>query len=231
MIKRFAVFILILLASQVNAQIIIGGNYDFLIPFGAQKQFHGIQLLIEKPVNERVSYYGNISYFPAQKIKGTPEDYNYTIEYPDSTSFGKIPLSSLTQFSTVGVSFGRRNYWLNPIDHGFSLYGGTTINVKFSFVKSRIENFDSSKYTTITPDPSDMTGKGTVFNPGFGLNGGLKYDIRRFGTLYFDVSFEYSILNYPTTAIASSGFRDFGSPLNFYLGFGYKRIIYWGMNK
>lgn len=225
MIKRISLLLLIFASFQLNAQIIIGGKYDFMLPFGAEKQFHGLQLLVEKPMNERVSYFGTLTYYFPQKLMQDSVYFANAI-VPNVDPPG-LSLGAASQYSMVGLSFGRRNYWINTIDNGFALYGGTVINVRFGFAKARPESYDTSKYQIQNVDPNtEVNGKGTIFNLGFGLNGGMKYDINRFGTLYFDLAFEYSILNYPTTTTALNQFRNFGSPLNFYLGIGYKKIIF-----
>lgn len=225
MIKRLTIILLLFLVSQANAQIVIGSNYSFMLPFGAKKQFHGVQLLIEKPLNERVSYYGYLTYYFNQKLI-QPDMYYANAIQPDVDPPG-IDLGALSKYSMVGVSFGRRNYWLNPIDQGFSLYGGTTLNLRFGFAQSRPEAYDTENYEIVNYNTEDIQGKGTVFSLGAGLSGGMQYTINRFGTVYMDVAFEYSILNYPTSNAAANAYKDMGSPLNFYVGIGYKKIIFW----
>lgn len=221
MIKKIILLITVFIAFGANAQFIIGGNFAYQIPFGAKKNFPGLQLLLEKPVNERNSYYGKISFYFPQKA--TLADQYAADAIDPSTTPTTINLSSFTNFSSAGIEFGRRGYIINPIDYGFSLYGGSTIVITFNSIKSRIQSYDKSKYQ-IYGDTGENEGKGNVFNLGFGVSGGMKYDFS-FGTFYFDANFGYDFLRIPTNNIAAQGYNSFGSPLNFTFGIGFRRIL------
>lgn len=221
--KKIIFFWALFITFGLNAQFIVGGNLAYQIPFGAEKKFVGAQLLLEKPVNERNSFYGKVSFYFPQK---TTLANQYVADAIDpSTQPSSINLSTLTNFSSFSGEFGRRGYIINPIDYGFSLYGGSTIVVTFNSVKSRISSFDQNKYQIYGTDASTLSGKGNVFNLGFGVGGGMKYDLH-FGTFYMDLNFQYDFLRLPTNNIASLGYQSFGSPLNFTIGVGYRKIIF-----
>lgn len=224
MMKKLIYIVVLFFAFQANAQFIIGGNIAYQIPFGAEKNFFGAQLLLEKPSNERNSYYGKVSFYFPQKMKIENQYIADAIDFETVPS--SINLSSLTNYSTFGIEFGRRGYIINPIDYGFSLYGGSTINISFNNIKSRVESYDKTLYEIYGATPQELNGKGSVFNLGFGLSGGMKYDIIGFGTLYFDVNFGYDFLRYPTNKIATTGYNTFGSMINFNVGIGYRKIIF-----
>jgi hypothetical protein len=220
--KKIILFWALFMAFGLNAQFIVGGNLAYQIPFGAKKNFTGVQLLLEKPVNERNSYYGKVSFYFPQKA--TLADQYAADAIDPNTQPSTLNLSSFTNFSSIGAEFGRRGYIINPIDYGFSLYGGSTIVVTFNSVKSRIQSYDKTKYQ-IYGSTGENEGKGNIFNLGFGVSGGMKYDFK-FGTFYFDANFGYDFLQLATNSIASQGYNSFGSRLNFNLGLGFRKIIY-----
>lgn len=224
MIKKIIVALVVFWTWNAQAQFIIGGNLAYQIPFGAEKNFTGMQLLLEKPVNERNSYYGKVSVFFPQKVSVA------NAYVADAIDFGTEPqsvnLSMLTNFSSFGVEFGRRGYIINPIDYGFSLYGSSTIVMTFNTIKSRIQSYDKTKYQIYGVDnDASLNGKGNIFNLGFGVSGGAKYDFN-FGTLYADVSLGYDFLQLASNSIAQQGYTSFGSRLNFGIGVGYRKILF-----
>lgn len=222
MIKKIIFFIAFTVALNVNAQFIVGGAVGYQIPFGSKKNFLGAQLLLEKPVNEKNSYYGKISFYFPQKITVADQYVADAIDF--NVTPASIELSSFTNFSSFGIEFGRRGYIINPIDYGFSLYGGSTIVISFNTVKSRIQSYDQSKYQ-IYGATEDLSGKGNIFNLGFGVGGGMKYDFT-FGTLFFDANLGYDFLQLATNTVAQQGYSSFGSRLNFNFGLGYRKIIF-----
>lgn len=230
MIKKIAVVFVLMFALQSNAQMILGGNFGYQIPFGAKINFYGIQLLVEKPTNEKSSLFGKVSYFFPEEIS-EPDKYlaNAIVSEPNLPP--SINLAANTQFSTIGFNFGRKNYWINPMDYGFSVYGATTINFSFNLIKSRVQSYDHTKYNILVDgNVIDPRGKGSVFNLGFGGLVGMKYDFIRFGTLFLDLSLEYNILQVATNLIAQEHYSSFGRQLNFYAGIGYRKILYFGSN-
>ena len=222
MIKKIIFFIALTLALNANAQFIVGGNLAYQIPFGSEKNFLGAQILLEKPVNEKNSYYGKVSFYFPQKI--TVADQYVADAIDMNVTPPSINLSGFTNYSSFGLEFGRRGYIINPIDYGFSLYGGSTIMISFNSVKSRVQSFDKTKYQIYGAN-DDISGKGNIFNLGFGVGGGMKYDFR-FGTFYFDANLEYDFLQLATNTVAQQGYQSFGSRLNFNLGLGFRKIIF-----
>ncbi len=222
MIKKIILFIAFIVAVNANAQFIVGGNLAYQIPFGSEKNFPGVQLLLEKPVNEKNSYYGKISFFFPQKLTIVDQYVADAIEM--NVDPPSINLSGFTNYSSFGLEFGRRGYIINPIDYGFSLYGGSTIMLSFNTIKNRVQSFDKTKYQ-IYGATDDLNGKGNIFNLGFGVSGGMKYDFN-FGTFYFDANLEYDFLQLATNQIAAQGYSSFGSRLNFNFGLGFRKIIF-----
>lgn len=222
MIKRIIVVFSVFLAWSVKAQFIIGGNMAYQIPFGSEKNFTGVQLLLEKPVSERNSYYGKVSFFFPQKVNLANQYVADAIDF--NTEPQSVNLSMLTNFSSFGIEFGRRGYIINPIDYGFSLYGSSTIVMTFNTIKSRVQSYDKTKYQ-IYGITENLNGTGNIFNLGFGVSGGMKYDFS-FGTFYADVSLGYDFLQLASNAIAQQGYSSFGSRLNFGIGIGYRKILF-----
>jgi len=96
----------------------------------------------------------------------------------------------------------------------------------FNSIKNRVQSYDKTKYQIYSvEDEAILKGKGSVFNLGFGVSGGAKYDFN-FGTFYADISLGYDFLRIPTNSIASTGYNELGSMLNFSVGIGYRKILF-----
>lgn len=229
MIKKLFIFILLFIAANSNAQLILGANPSYHIPFGKEAGMgFGAQILIEKPSNERNSYFGKISYFFPRK--SVTKDAFVADAIDPNTQPSSLNLSIFTNYSTFSVEFGRRTYWINPIDYGFSIYGGTTMMISFSNVKNRLDSYNKNLYQLFgqdgTSSDNNINGKGNIFSLGISLSGGMKYDINHFGTVFLDLNFGYNFLQLATNSIASQGYQNLGSSLNFYFGLGYRKILF-----
>lgn len=220
---RFFVLVTLLLCSiAAQAQIIIGANAAYQIPLGATENFFGAQLLIEKPSNDRNSFVGRVSYYFPRQL--TVENAYVADAIVPGISPTSINLDHLTQYSTINIEFGRRAYVINPIDYGFSLYFNSNLIAGFNLIRSRLEEYDRSQYQIYGGDVT-ANGKGSVFNLGLNLNGGMKYDFT-FGTFFFDINFNYNFIQFATNDIARSGYQSFGSPFLFTFGLGYRKLLF-----
>lgn len=199
------------------SQFSIGGGASLMKAFGVKSPYYGAHILGEFPVDESSSYYGRVGLYAKQ----TSQNFLMGASAIDpNTAPQAIDVNAKLSFSYITLEGGRRFYFGNGYDYGFAPYGGTHLMAIFNPVKLNTDNYDKSKYRLITPDT-----KGSVFNLAFGLSGGVKNDFS-WGTLFFDVSFDYLILAQQSNEVAYNGFQQFGSQVLFTFGLGYRKSIF-----
>lgn len=207
-----------ILSGSVYSQIAIGGGPSLLKAFGVRAPYYGGHIFFEKPTDDQTSYYGKLSVYAKQEGQNSVT-YANAIDF--TTNPQQIQVNSKPTFNYTTLEGGRRFYFGNGYDYGFSAYGGTHILAAFNSAKLSTDKFDNKKYQLATGNDT----KGFIFNLAFGLSGGIKNDFA-WGTLYLDVSVDYAILQVPSNQLAVDSYRDFGSPLLFTFGIGYKKNLY-----
>jgi hypothetical protein len=207
-----------LFSSISFGQAAFGGGVSVLKAFGVKAPFVGAHILAEFPSDEYVSYYGKVSFYGKQSGKNFPI-------YADAISINTYPslleVDTKTTFNYTTIEGGRRLYFGNGYDFGFAAYGGTHLMAVFNSSKVAIGDYDKSLYRLQTGQEE----KGSVFSLAFGLSGGVKNDFS-WGTLYFEASFDYAILAFPSNQTAINGYDQFGSPLLFTFALGYKKNLF-----
>jgi hypothetical protein len=68
--------------------------------------------------------------------------------------------------------------------------------------------------------------KGSIFNLGFGLGGGVKYTFAGIGTMYFDANFAYLITSTASNSTASSVVNTLYAPLLFSFNIGFRKDFF-----
>ena len=119
------------------------------------------------------------------------------------------------------IEGGTRYYWGDGYDAGFGLYGGSSMSVIFNSIKRNYDDYDEVKYEMADTELP----KGSIFNVGVGLGGGVKNTFAGIGTLYFDMNFSYLILSLPSNNTASQ-VGDMYSPLLFNFAVGFRKELY-----
>lgn len=199
-------------------QTALGGGFSMLKAFGVKAPYFGGHILAEFPVDEYASFYGKVTFYGKQTGENFPV-------YADAINFNTSPslleVDTKTTFNYTTIEGGRRLYFGNGYDFGFAPYGGTHLMAIFNTSKVEIGDYDKSLYRL----QSGQESKGNVFNLAFGLSGGVKNDFS-WGTLYFEASFDYAILAFPSNQTAVNGYEQFGSPLLFTFALGYKKNIF-----
>ncbi len=215
--KSIIVAILTLFSGLSLAQFGAAGGISVLKAFGMPKPYVGLHFGGEIPRDDQVSLYGRISLY------GKQEDplINYT---------NVNAINPLTFPSTQNVTYqnamnytiiegGTRYYIGDGYDSGFGAYGGGNVSALFNTIKRTYGDYDQSKYQLNTTEMA----KGSIFNVGFGLVGGVKNTFAGIGTLYFDAGFSYLILSIPSSNNISTNMY---TPLLFTFNFGFRKEFY-----
>jgi hypothetical protein len=117
------------------------------------------------------------------------------------------------------IEGGTRYYIGDGYDSGFGAYGGGNVSALFNTIKRTYGDYDQSLYQLNTTEVA----KGSIFNVGFGLCGGVKNTFAGIGTLYFDAGFSYLILSIPSSNSISTNMY---TPLLFTFNFGFRKEFY-----
>ncbi|MEY3237635.1 MAG: hypothetical protein RI883_1736 [Bacteroidota bacterium] len=216
--KYITIVVLMLGALDTMAQFGISGGTSILKGFGTPKPFVGIHIGGELPRDDQNSLYARISFYAKQKeeilgstyveaILPTTFPYNQTISYENSMNYTMI-------------EGGNRYYIGNGYDSGFGGYGGANLLLAFNTVKRTYGDYDQVLYTL----PSSEIAKGSIFNLGFGLGGGLKYTFAGIGTMYFDANFAYLITSTASNNTAST--TSLYAPLLFTFNLGFRKDFF-----
>ncbi|MEN9998281.1 MAG: hypothetical protein RI922_1271 [Bacteroidota bacterium] len=217
--KRLIVILgLIFFGNIASAQVGLSGGVNLLKGFGTPKPFVGLHFGVEVPRDDQNSIFGRVSFYGKQQE-----------EYKSSTFVTALSTSTNPYSKTIGyrnsmnytiLEGGNRYYIGDGYDSGFGGYGGGTVMVIFNSVKRKYDDYDQTLYAL----PTTELPKGSIFNVGFGLNGGLKYTFAGIGSIYGDASFGYMILGQASNATASS--TNLYSNLIFTFNIGFRKELY-----
>jgi hypothetical protein len=116
---------------------------------------------------------------------------------------------------------------LNDYDNGFGLYGGSVFGVGINRTRVKYDKFDytntyqwEGKYLPA----NGIETYGNIYYLALGIQGGMKYTIPIRGTIYFDVTGTYSVLNIANNNIGEGSATY--SRLNFLFNLGFRRDLY-----
>ena len=212
-----AIFQLSILFSQTG----ISGGLSTLKGFGAPKAHMGMHLGVEIPRDDQVSFYGRVT----GHLSNTDPDRGMT--YVTAIDQTTVPYQENVYYSTkvnyVILEGGSRYYIGDGYDSGFGAYGGSNFSLLFNSVKRKYDDYDVMKYEL----PEGELIKGSIFNLGVGLTGGVKNTFAGIGTLYFDVNVSYVLLSLPNNATAQAvQYSGMVKPLIFNFALGFRRELY-----
>lgn len=216
--KLMAIFGLIFLGNAASAQVGLSGGFNMLKGFGTPKPYVGMHLGVEIPRDDANSIYGRVSFYGKQR-----EDFKsttYVTAINPSTNPYSLNVGYQSSMNYTILEGGNRYYIGDGYDSGFGGYGGGSVMLIFNSVKRNYDDFDQTLYTL----PTTELPKGSIFNLGFGLNGGLKYTFAGIGSVYGDASFGYMILGQASNATASS--TTLYSNLIFTFNVGFRKELY-----
>jgi hypothetical protein len=225
MIRLFFAFTLVFANVIALGQVSISGGTGILNGLGTGYKPLGLHLGLELPRSSDLTFYVRASaFFPSL---GT--DTNYANMTAINTTITPYTLSVAyrSKSSTFYFEGGTRSYMLNDYDNGFGIYGGSVFGVGINRTVLKYNTYDytntyawEGKYL---PSNGAET-QGNIYYLAIGLQGGMKYTIPIKGTLYFDITGTYSILNIANNSIGSSS--PTYSRLNFLFNLGYRRDLY-----
>lgn len=190
----------------------VGGGINSIVAFGVKKPYIGLQVLVEKREEDQ-SLYGKISSTLPQK----EADLLITLDPVDVTK-SPLDVSTHLTYNYTNLEFGKRYYYSDDIDFGYSFFGGSHIALTFNQLKLVTASYDRSQYIF----PSAQPTRGSIFALAVGLNGGFQKGFY-FGTIYADAGLNYYLRAIPSNDLASytTSFKS----LNFVFNVGFKRTI------
>jgi hypothetical protein len=216
-LRHILVAITIFIGGQASAQFGIQVGTSMLRPFGAQKSLGGFHIGGEYSQDDETSYFGRITHHLGVQ---DPTRTTVVLQGLNSTvPYGETTYQSKTNYTIL--SGGMRYYIGDGYQDGFAAYGGTTLNLVFNSVKAVYDDYDQSKYTL----PDGFSGKGSAVGFGVGLQGGVKYGILNFATVYFDVDLDYMIVYQPSNQLALDS--RYLSNILFQFNLGLRKDIGW----
>jgi hypothetical protein len=216
--KLIAIFGLIFLGNTASAQVGLSGGFNILKGFGTPKPYVGMHLGVEIPRDDANSIFGRVSFYGKQReeFKST----TYVTAINPSTNPYSLNVGYQSSMNYTILEGGNRYYIGDGYDSGFGGYGGGSVMLIFNSVKRNYDDYDQTLYTL----PTTELPKGSIFNLGFGLNGGLKYTFAGIGSIYSDASFAYMILGQASNATASN--TTLYSNLIFTFNVGFRKELY-----
>lgn len=217
--KNYILFIIVLLNSMFSTgQFGATGGLSVLKAFGTPKPFVGFHIGGEVPRDDQISIYGRISFYGKQR---EPIDGSTNVEaFSQSTIPYTQTIGYKTSMNYTIIEGGNRYYIGDGYDSGFGGYGGGNLLMIFNSVKREYGDYDQSLYKLGQYDLA----KGSIFNLGVGLGGGIKHTLAGIGTLYLDANFAYMIMSTASNTTASK--TSLYSPLLFTFNFGFRKDFY-----
>jgi len=219
MIKKILFLLVLALSFISNAQFGINGGVSLLKAFGTPKPYIGFHIGGEIPRDDQVSLFGRVSFYAKQKE--STEQLTYVQAIDPNTTPSVMSVTYVNSMNYTIIEGGNRYYIGDGYDSGFGAYGGGTLMMIFNSVKRNYSDYDQSKYALI--DPNELP-KGSIFNLGVGLGGGVKHTLAGVGTLYLDANFAYLIFSRASNTTASS--VNLFTPLLFSFNLGFRKDIY-----
>lgn len=201
------------LSGILHAQMSVMLGPSMIKSFGTTGVYPGFHVGLEMVQDDVQTYYARLAFAPSRTFESTngavaiAKDFN-TIPY-------SIQLAGQERFNITSIEVGKRYYFGEGFDSGFSPYGGTNVQGIFNKVRKSYDDFDKDKYTL--EDNSEGT-VGSIFGIYVGLSGGVKKSFY-FGTLYFDAGLSYALFAVPSNNVASTSENYRSLLFNFNLGF------------
>jgi hypothetical protein len=215
--KKIILLLLILFSFKFSfAQFVVSAGPTFIKAFAQNGAHVGFNLSAEYAIDDLSTYYARFIHSPNKR----GESSTILVSGKDfSVNPFSIEVNSTEKMNYNIFEFGKRYYFGEGFESGFSFYGGSSFNIIFNKVSYEIDKFDETKYqTTFSSDDS-----GNIVSLGIGLNAGLKH-MFNFGTLSFDTGLNYNLFGLPSNNMAGSS--NMYSGLFFMFNFGFRKYIY-----
>lgn len=200
--------------SNLNSQIFIGTGANVIQGFSVKNPYLGLSLSAEKLDGEQ-SIYMNFTSTLNQKEQDQLFPMNSLLGMSDTSIVGNLTY----RYNTLEI--GRRNYFGNDLDFGFSYYLAEHINIAYNTVGIKLSSYDQSSYRLASNIPS----KGNILALSIGGNAGVQYAFVR-SVLFADVGFNYALIASPSNVTAQNT-TSFSS-INFTFLVGIKKAVHFG---
>ncbi len=217
--KLLIFFIGLFFVTSLNAQLSLSGGPSLLNPFGVKKSFYGLHIGGELPQNNQVTFFGRASYF----FPRNEEDSLIAVAVGKDFNVSpyQVSVNYMNRTNYIMIEGGTRSYIGNGFDNGFSGYGGGKTMLMINNVGSKTARYNEAIYTL---DETSL-GKGTILSICLGLQGGLKYTLPTWGTIYADASLDYILFASPSnTNIQTSYFPN--NRILFVTTIGFRKDFY-----
>lgn len=224
--KRIVPLFIFTTVSLVSmAQMSISGGTGILNGVGTGFKPLGFHLGLELPRSSDLTFYvRGAAYLPSG---GADTNYANMTAISLTTVPYTLSVPYQNRSSTYYFEGGTRSYMLNDYDNGFGLYGGSVVGLGINRTKVKYDQFDytntyewEGKYVPANGNETH----GNIYYVALGIQGGMKYTIPIRGTIYFDITGTYSVLNIANNNTGSSSSTY--SRLNFLFNLGYRRDLY-----
>ena len=217
-IKKVLLIIVLITSSNLAiSQFGVSAGMSVLKGFGVSKPYIGLHFGGELPRDNQISLYARLSLYARQQEPTSGYTIVTAIE-PTTFPYSKTITYTPTLNYTI-IEGGTRYYIGNGYDSGFGAYGGSTVMLALNTVKRKYENIESGYEL-----PGTEMSKGTIFNLGFGLGGGIKNTFAGIGTVYLDMNLAYLILSTASNSTAQN--TSLYSPLLFSFNLGFRKEFY-----
>jgi hypothetical protein len=208
-----------------HAQMSISGGTGILNGVGTQKSSFGFNLGLEIPRSSDLTFFVRASAFLPNQDSTTRYANMTAIDVATSPYTLSVPYN--VRSHTYFIEGGTRSYMLNDYDNGLALYGGSVFGIGINTTSAKFSKLDytetyewEGKYTLPNANPT----KGSIYYLALGIQGGVKYTIPVRGTLFFDITGTYSVLNVVNNSAGENS--PTYSRLNFLFQLGYRRDLY-----
>lgn len=221
---RIVILSLALMMSTVTfGQMGISLGYSAFKGFSAYKAHHGISIGLELPRDDAMTLYGRFTHYFRNLY---PEDtLQYFLEPRDPNApFVLSSTSSIPGMNANVIEGGTRYYIGDGYDNGFAAYGGSALMIIMNKITYEVGPYNQVDYVPYSPYNYV---EGSIFSLGFGLEGGAKYSMPPYGTIYADIGFSYIIFN---TVSVPANVLFYVSPyrqLYFSFNIGFRKDLLW----
>ena len=222
-------FFLLLLSpwTSLLAQVSFSAGTGFISGLGTERKSYGAHIGFELPRSSDLTFFLRGYAFLPYNEKDT--NYANMTALDLSTTPYTITVPFTQKSNCFYVEGGTRSYMLSDYDNGFSLYGGSIFGFGINTTSAKFSRYDytntyewEGKYQL--SNGANTPTKGSIYYLALGLQGGMKYTIPIRGTIYFDVTGTYSILNVANNAAAENSMTY--SRINFLVQLGYRKDLY-----
>jgi hypothetical protein len=220
---KVVLFVVSIICStgSLTAQFGIGGGLSGLYGFGSPKSFGGLNIVLELPQDDEMTYFGKVTYlFPRQ------DDVTYS-EYLNNNNSLLSSQSFDYNFSMdyLLLEGGKRFYIGDGYESGLAGYGSTNVILILNTVKKNFDykELNASDYNIATVSPE----RGSIFSLGLGLNFGGKYTVPNLnGAFYADLGLNYLLLQPMISNATANGGAAFFKSLFFTFNIGFRKNLY-----